>query len=61
MSKILKLINEKYLNFTLNLKSREFTTTETLLKAIASQASSGFKNNPKLKNAQAAIGIQREL
>jgi hypothetical protein len=58
-TKILK--KEKYLFFTLSLKSRELITTETLLKAIASHASSGFKNNQKLINTQAAMGIHKLL
>jgi hypothetical protein len=58
-SKILKEINEKYLILTFN--KSEFNTTETLLRAIASPASSGFKKNHKLRKTQAATGIQSEL
>jgi hypothetical protein len=59
ISKILKDTKEKYLILTF--KRSEFKTTETLLKAIASPASSGFKKNQKLRKTQAATGIQSEL
>jgi hypothetical protein len=40
---------------------REFITTETLLRAIAKPANSGFKNNPNFIKTPAAIGIHKLL
>jgi hypothetical protein len=47
--------------FIFTLRRSEFKTTETLLRAIASPANSGFKKSQIDKNAQAAIGIHKLL
>jgi len=43
------------------LRSRELSTTETELKAIANPAKAGLRISPKLLNRPAAIGIPEKL